>query len=190
MTRKSIAPNSFLVLLLASLLACGLVPATASAAECDPSVATAVSVQGSVEVKRVDATQWQPVTLNDTFCTGDRIRVGDRSRADVALANQPVLRLDQNTTIILGGVQKEQAFLVDLVQGATYFFSRATRALDVRTAFVNAGVEGTEGLIRVGDNRTEITIFEGKVVAANDARQAAGCRPMGLILSPRDGRSS
>jgi tetratricopeptide (TPR) repeat protein len=127
-----------------------------------------VSVQGSVEVKRVDATQWQPVTLNDTFCTGDRIRVGDRSRADVALANQPVLRLDQNTAIILGGIQKEQTFLVDLVQGATYFFSRATRALDVRTAFVNAGVEGTEGLIRVGDNRTEITIFEGKVVAAND----------------------
>jgi tetratricopeptide (TPR) repeat protein len=34
---------------------------------------------------------------------------------------------------------------------------------------VNAGVEGTEGLIRVGNDRTEITIFEGNVVAANDA---------------------
>jgi tetratricopeptide (TPR) repeat protein len=152
-----------------SLLAVGLSPSIVSAADCDPIVATAVSVQGKVDVRRVDVTQWQPVTLNDTFCTGDRIRVGDRSRADVALANQPVLRLDQNTTITLGGIQKEQTFLVDLVQGATYFFSRATRALDVRTAFVNAGVEGTEGLIRVGDDRTEITIFEGKVVAANDA---------------------
>ena len=169
MASKAIITSVQGFFLCTSLLAGVLGPSVASAAECDPSVATAVSVQGSVEVKRVDATQWQPVTLNDTFCTGDRIRVGDRSRADVALANQPVLRLDQNTAIILGGIQKEQTFLVDLVQGATYFFSRATRALDVRTAFVNAGVEGTEGLIRVGDNRTEITIFEGKVVAANDA---------------------
>ncbi len=152
-----------------NLLLIGLAPVPVLAADCDPSVATAVSVQGSVEVRRVSVTRWQPVSLNDPFCSGDRIRVGDRSRADIALNNQPILRLDQNTTITLGGVKKEQAFLIDLVQGATYFFSRATRALEVRTAFVNAGVEGTEGVIRKGDDQTEITIFEGKVVAANDA---------------------
>jgi tetratricopeptide (TPR) repeat protein len=41
------------------------------------------------------------------------------------------------------------------------------RNLEVRTAFVNAGVEGTEGLIVVEPNRTLITIFEGTVLASN-----------------------
>src|SRR5680860_442548 len=141
-----------------SILAVGLTTSVTSAAECDPIVATAVAVQGRVEVRRVNVTQWQPVSLNDIFCAGDRIRVGDKSRADIALANRAVLRLDQNITITLGGFQKEQTVLVDLIEGATYLFSRATRALEVRTAFVNAGVEGTEGLNRIGNTQTETTI--------------------------------
>jgi hypothetical protein len=50
----------------------------------------AVSVQGTVEVRRVGQTQWQPVKLNDTFSPGDSIRVQERSRADVALLDQSV----------------------------------------------------------------------------------------------------
>lgn len=80
-----------------SFFAVGLTPLGTSAADCELIVATAVSVQGRVEVHRVKFTQWQPVILNDIFCAGDRIRVGDRSRADVALANRAVLRLGENT---------------------------------------------------------------------------------------------
>ena len=57
-------------------------------------VAKAVSVQGTVEVQRVGNTQWQPVKLNDTYCPGDTIRVQERSRADVAMLDQSVLRLE------------------------------------------------------------------------------------------------
>src|SRR5206468_4197239 len=46
-------------------------------------------------------------------------------------------------------------------------FSRLPRNLEVNTAFVNAGVEGTEGLIEVEADRVLITIFEGRVLAAN-----------------------
>lgn len=115
-------------------------------AACDPWVAKVVSVQGSVEVRRAGETQWQPAQLNDTYCPGDVIRVGERSRADLALINQPVLRLDQNTTITLGGLRDEQTSLIDLLAGAAHFFSRVSRALEVRTAFVNAGVEGNRVL--------------------------------------------
>ncbi|WP_342348686.1 FecR family protein [uncultured Nitrospira sp.] len=154
-------------LLCVSLLAFELTPSVILAAACDPIVATAVSVQGMVDVRRVNVTQWQPVSLNDIFCAGDRIRVGDRSRADIALANRAVLRLDQNITITLGGVQNKQTFLVDLIEGASYFSSRTTLPLGLRTVFVNAGVEGTEGLIRHGNTQTKITILDGEVVAAN-----------------------
>ena len=128
-----------------------------------------VSVQGNVEVRRAGQTTWQPARLNDTYCAADRIQVGERSRADVALVNQPVLRLDQDTTITFGGMRQERTSIIELVRGALYFFSRLPRNLEIITAFVNAGVEGTEGLVQVEADRTLVTIFEGKVLASNQA---------------------
>jgi hypothetical protein len=76
-------------------------------------------------------TQWRPVQLNDTYCPGDTIRVQERSRADVALMNQSVLRLNANTTITLEGVKEERTSLVNLLKGAAHFFSRGPRSLEV-----------------------------------------------------------
>jgi len=153
----------------ASVVTGVLSPATSFAATCEQWIAKAMAVEGKVDVRHPDETQWQPVKLHDTFCPGDVIRVQERSRADIALSNQPMLRLDQNTTMTLGGIKKEGGSLIELVKGATHFFSRVPRNLEVRTAFVNAGVEGTEGVVRVTDDKAEITIFEGKVVAANES---------------------
>ena len=125
-------------------------------------------------MRRAGQTQSQPARLNETYCAGDRIQVGEKSRADISLVNQPVLRLDQNTVITIPGVKDERTSLVELVSGAVHFFSRLPRSLEVNTAFVNAGVEGTEGLIVVEADRTLITIFEGRVLAAN----AAGSLPI------------
>ena len=132
-------------------------------------VAKVVSVQGTVQAKRVGDTQWQTVKLNDTYGAGDTIRVLDRSRADLALANRPLLRLDQGTTITLKGVKEEKTSVVELVKGAVHFFSRVTRSLEVTTGFVNAGVEGTEFFMRVEEDKTFLSIFEGKVLASNAA---------------------
>jgi tetratricopeptide (TPR) repeat protein len=147
-------------------------------ADCEQWAAEAVSVQGEVEAQRTGERQWQAVRLHDRFCPGDRIRVHERSRADLALVNQPLLRLDQNTAIILGGMKEEGTTMaglfggaaqLDLLKGAVHFFSRIPRNLEVRTAFVNAGVEGTEFFIRVEEDETFISVFEGKVLAANEA---------------------
>ena len=157
-----------MAILCASL--CSLCPSLSlGATGCDPWVAKMVSVQGNVEVRRAGQTTWQPARLNDTYCAADRIQVGERSRADVALVNQPVLRLDQDTTITFGGMRQERTSIIELVRGALYFFSRLPRNLEIITAFVNAGVEGTEGLVQVEADRTLITIFEGKVLASNQA---------------------
>ena len=157
-------------ILVTAVLGLLLCPAVSPAATpCDPPIARMVSVQGDVEVRRAGQTQSQAARLNDTYCPGDRIQVGERSRADVALVNQPVLRLDQNTIITLGGVRDERTSLIDLARGAMHFLSRLPRGLEVNTAFVNAGVEGTEGLIQVEADRTLLSIFEGRVLAANQA---------------------
>ena len=147
-----------------------LFPAAARAATpCDPPVAKLVSTQGNVAVQRAGQTQPQPAQLNETYCPGDRIQVGDKSRAGVQLANQSVLRLDQNTLITLAGLKEQRASVIDLARGALHFFSWLPRNLEINTAFVNAGVEGTEGLVRVEADRTFISIFEGSVLATNQA---------------------
>jgi tetratricopeptide (TPR) repeat protein len=152
-----------------SVLTVLLFPYVSRAQTCENPVATVVSVQGTVESQRVGETQWQAVRLNDTYCPGDTIRVQDRSRADVALLNQSVLRLGANTTITLQGVKEERTGVVDLVKGLAHFFSRGPRSLEVNTPFTVAGVRGTEFFIRVEKTLTFLSILEGTVLAANEA---------------------
>jgi tetratricopeptide (TPR) repeat protein len=161
-----------LLLLLLLLLEAGLMfltPAVIRAQGCKQWAAKMISVQGTVQVKREGGLQWEAVKLNETYCPGDTIRVQDRSRADLALTNQPVLRLDQNTTLTLRGLKEEKTSLLDMAKGAIYIFSRAPKSVSVNTAFVNAGIEGTEFLVRVDENSTFISVFEGKVLASNQA---------------------
>ena len=173
-------------------------PSAAHAETCEKPVAKVVSVQGTVESQRVGATQWQAVTLNDTFCPGDTIRVQERSRADLALLDQSLLRLNANTTITLQAVKEERTGVVDLLRGAAHFFSRGPRSLEVQTPFAIAGVRGTEFFISVEADRTLLTTFEGTVVAENPAGSLtlttgqsavaeAGRAPvLRLVARPRD----
>jgi tetratricopeptide (TPR) repeat protein len=159
----------FLAWGLTGLFFSGMVQSTLAAAPCEPVVARVVSVQGNVEVRRAGQAQSQPARLNDSYCAGDRIQVGERSRADLALVNQPLLRLDQKTVITLAEPTADRVSLINLTQGALHFFSRLPRNLQINTAFVNAGVEGTEGLVEVEADRALVTIFEGRALAANAA---------------------
>jgi tetratricopeptide (TPR) repeat protein len=136
---------------------------------CGQQVAKAVSVQGAVQALRTGEKQWHPVKLNDTFCPGDMIRILKLSRADIVLSNDTILRLDQNTTVTFSEPEKEKPFLVNLLNGAAYFFSRVRRSLKVFTPFVNAIVEGTEFYARVESDKAFISIFEGRVLAENQA---------------------
>jgi len=58
---------------------------------------------------------------------------------------------------------------VNMLNGAAYFFSRVRRSLKVFTPFVNAIVEGTEFYARVESDKAFISIFEGQVLAENQA---------------------
>src|SRR5512146_1802579 len=106
---------------------------TSFAATCEQTVAKAMAVEGKVDVRSTDSTQWHLVKLYDTFCPGDVIRVQERSRADIALVNQPLIRLNQHTTITLGGIKKKGGSLIELIKGVAHFFSRLPRNLEVRS---------------------------------------------------------
>ena len=146
-----------------------MTPCSVLAQDCEQWVAKMVSVQGTVELKKAGDSQWQPVQLNDTYCPGDTIRVSANSRADLALVNQATLRLKQNSEITLQGLKEKKTSLIDMFSGAAHFFSRSPRGMEVRTRFAIAGVRGTEFFVSAEEDRTFVSVFEGSVLAANEA---------------------
>ena len=170
----------------------------APAKSCDPAPARAVSVQGTVEAKRAADSQWQSVKLNDTFCPGDSIRVQANSRADIMLLNQSVMRLNANSTITVEAPKDQSTGVVGLLRGATNILSRGPRSLEVNTPFTVAGVRGTEFYISVEPDQTLVTVFEGTVLAENQAgslpltdgqsavAQAGKAPVLRTVVRPRD----
>ena len=187
-----------IIVLLAAALAAPI-PRTGHAAEvCAPALARIVSLQGIVEFRASESEPWTDAALNDLLCADSWIRVGPSSRAALALPNDSVLRLDQQTTVRLRAPAEEARSLLDLLLGTLYLFSHRPRALEVDTPFVNAATEGTEFLISVGADQTRIIVFEGRILAQNPhgelllasgdaAVAAAGEAPRAQIVAqPRD----
>ena len=186
-----------IVLLAASFAA--PIPKTSHAAEvCAPVLARVVSLQGTVEFRSSETEPWTDAALNDLLCAEYWIRVGPSSRAALALPNDSVLRLDQQTTVRLRAQAEETRSLLELLLGTLYLFSHRPRALEIDTPFVNAATEGTEFLVSVGADQTRIIVFEGRILAKNPdgelllasgeaAVAAAGAAPRAQIVAqPRD----
>ena len=177
----------------------GMLPLGVAWANCE-SVGQLVSVQGTVEVQRDTAAQWHSSALGDALCEGDSVRTGKYSRAEVALINEAVLRVDQNTAIRLVDIagRKEDRSLLALAKGAFSSLSRKPRRLMVSTPYVNGTIEGTEFVVSLAGEQAEIKVLEGTVVAENDlgkerlgpgeaAVTSAGSAPQRyLLVRPRD----
>jgi tetratricopeptide (TPR) repeat protein len=135
---------------------------------CDP-VAQLVSAQGEVRINgsRIDNAAASKGRQN--VCAGDLISVGGLSRASIAILDtDTVVRIDQNTELRLHVSPIKDPSFLELLKGAINILSPAPRELEVKTAFVNAAVEGTEFHIRVEDDYAVVTVLEGKVRASND----------------------
>ncbi|MFO1073584.1 MAG: FecR domain-containing protein [Geminicoccaceae bacterium] len=133
-----------------------------------------VSAEGSVE--RQDAAgSWAPVAQGATLCRADSLRTGKVSRAAVALANDAVLRLDQDTTLKLEQVTADpgQRARIGLLAGALQSFSRKPHQVDVGTPFMNLAIRGTEFGVRVGAGESVLSVQEGEVLASNATGELA-----------------
>jgi len=174
-------------------------PSRAEAQRCDPRIARAVSVEGTVESRPAGEADWRSVGMGDEFCAGDQLRVGPNSRADVSLLDQSVLRIRAGTELTLSGLRSGETSLVDLLRGAAHFFTRkGAGSLEVNTPFTVAGVRGTEFYVAVEPEQTLLSVFEGSVLAANSLGQlalsdgqSAVARPgkapeLQLVARPRD----
>jgi tetratricopeptide (TPR) repeat protein len=155
--------------IIAALLCCCPFLAAEAEEPCAPWVARVVSAQGWIEVKRAGTNRWKKVGLDVVLCAGDTLHVREWGRAAVVMRNDAILRLDQNTSVVFSEIEQQAPSLLDLVKGAVHFISRVPRSLKVKTPFVNAATEGTEFVVRVNTDATEIWVSEGTIAAANSS---------------------
>jgi Tfp pilus assembly protein PilF len=148
------------------------IPSQLLAAEypCDPALARAVSVQGTLEVKRARQTQWTVAGRDERFCPGDAVRTGANSRAAVLFYPETVIRLDQYSSLVITAAETDTTpSLLELLKGAAHFISRDPRSLQIITPLANAAITGTEFLVRVDEHETGVIVYEGRVEVSNAA---------------------
>ncbi len=142
-------------------------PLSVWAADCEPWLAKLVSIEGEVKARKAGEESWQTVKVNKTFCRGEALQVGKNSRAAALLSDHSLVRLDAQSLLTFTGERQQQGFWVELLKGIGHFISRVPRSLNISTPFVNASVEGTEFLVRVGTDTAFLSVFEGAVTAQN-----------------------
>ena len=141
-----------------------------AAQECEKWIAKMVSTKGRVEKQRLDQDQWRQVEKNEYFCQGDRIRTQKHSRVTLELGNESLVTLEQRSALTFPIIDKGSfSWLLELFQGSAFFRSRSPHQLKIDTPFVNAVHEGTEFMVTVNEQQTEISVFDGRVAAENQA---------------------
>lgn len=116
-----------------------------------------------MEKQGSDQSVWRQVEKNEYFCQGDRIRTRKHSRITLELGNQSLVTLEQNSVLVFP-VMEQGSFqwLLELFQATAFFRSRSPHQLRIDTPFVNAVHEGTEFMIDVTEQQTEISVFDGR----------------------------
>jgi tetratricopeptide (TPR) repeat protein len=160
---------------------------SASARDCAEWHADLVAAEGTIEVRRVDTTDWAGLARGDIVCTGDSVRAQAFSRATLRLPDQTMIRLDQHSTLTLDERDDGAGSLVKLLRGVIHVISRDPRSLQFSTPHVNAGLKGTEFDIRVdeAEDRTAIAVLEGRVEITNAAGRVDV--PSGFVATAHSG---
>ncbi len=140
-----------------------------AAPECEQQwIAKLVSAKGQVEKLGYRHSQWITVKKDEYFCQGDRLRTNRHSRVTIKLGNETLMTLEQSSTLSFPILNKSKfSWLLELFEGGAFIRSRHPHELGIYTPFVNAVHEGTEFLVRVSKQQTEITVFDGRVAAEN-----------------------
>ncbi len=134
-------------------------------------------LEGQVQVRKSTSTVWSTATPNQILYALDEIRVLAKSRAELILDNQSVMRLSENTHLALKQLDvetasKKETTSVGLALGklwtkASKVFNRSSR-LEVRTPTAIAGVQGTVYSVNVENERaTQIQVYDGAVAVTH-----------------------
>jgi hypothetical protein len=142
-------------------------------------------IQGDVQIKTENTTQWVSAVLNMPLMEGDRVRVHEAAKLEIQLKDGSFLRLDENSLLLIQGADST-SYQFYLGQGHAYVnFSGADRILEVDTpvSLVRAHDESRFRIDLSDYGSGELSVFEGEVYAENRNETVKVYSQESLVLS-------
>lgn len=142
----------------------------------DVSAVRVTQADGSIDIRKSGAQNWQPVKEGDVLERGDRIKAGDKSAAVLMWSNGSMARLYPGTEVGLAGVsfdlekKMEKSFL-DLDKGRVFIKAQVPEHLFMEMKIRMAGLEvrsqGAEFALAYDADKKRYTAWTllGRVVA-------------------------
>ncbi len=158
------------VMLIIALVACAPAQAPKQAAKAAPVAMLAVQ-SGEVFVND------SPASAGMELKEGDTVKTGAKSKASLVFFDSSILRLNENTEIVVKDIVSQGDKKVNLEQTAGQTWSRVLKISGIKEYSIEtpntvATVRGTGFAVSIGDGDTIIAVKEGKVlVAAMDENQ-------------------
>lgn len=120
---------------------------------------------GKVLIKEQNNAEWAKAKVNHGIHAGDEIKSGSRSRCEIKNRKKHILRVGENSNIILDHNENEQnAFKV--INGKVWYNypgkNRDVRT-EIRTPTAVAAIRGTVYNLEVSENVSDHYVLEGKV---------------------------
>ncbi len=145
----------------------GALAALTHAAAADAFLSRVVEFNGTVEVLRAGAEQWQPAQTNLVLQVGDRLRTGPQARATLQLSDRSVIRVDRSSLLQLQPPSQAPAQKRFRLNSGRLFFLNRERPADIEfeTPLATGAIRGTEFVLRAAGETgpTELALLDGAV---------------------------
>ncbi len=145
-------------------------------------------MDGDVQIKPEDSSDWIPASINMPLREGDRIWVPDRGKAEVQLASGSQIRLDELSAIEILNLDRDSAqFYVSAGSAYVNFMAGRERAIQIDTPLssVRAYDRAAFGVDVQDDGMTDVSVYQGSLTAETSSGTTRVSAGRMLSLSDR-----
>ncbi len=159
-------------------------------------------LEGKVEVLARGESIWTPLKVGHLLSREDEVRTGEKSRIEIQLPDQSLLRFDQRTTfkmkaVLFGSADGSREIKIEMGAGKTWANVRKAfgpkKTFEVASANAVAGVRDTVWRMTVEEDKsTLIRVYEGSVevynpfVKSDERPGEGGFRPPREVRGPQE----
>jgi len=149
-------------------------------------------IAGCAEVMPTGTTEWNSLGVNSVLVSGDQVRTQDKSRIEITLPDQSVLRFAENTRfrvikMDVSTEMKKRNVNVDVILGRTW--ANVSKTLGVTSSFelssenAVAGVRGTIYRMNVYEDKSALVrVYDGEV-AVSGGGEIKGTDPLSKMYT-------
>lgn len=149
---------SVLLLVLAALAAAPL--------KAEEEIAVLSRVERRVDIRRAGEEEWVRAELGEYLRSGDRVRAGRRSSAEISFLAGVETSLEENTEIKIRATSTRQDTDLDMIEGEMFNRVRELSNLEIKTPQAVAAVRGTNFGVELR-RQTRVYVLDGIVDVHN-----------------------